>query len=109
MKFPTIVYRCPGVHQRPGGTYDFLGVKNQGELESALKAGWAATLPEAMGQPATIATALTQFKNELEVLGDDAPPTRAELEKQATELGVKFNKKTTDAELDAKINEALEG
>lgn len=38
---------------------------------------------------------------------DDAPPTRAELEQKATELGIKFDGRTTDKKLAAKIAEAL--
>jgi hypothetical protein len=95
MKFPTMVYRCPGTHHCPGGTFDYLGVKSQAELDAAIEAGWSRTMPEAMGEPATAELETS----ELEVLGDDAPPTRAELEKQAIELGIKFKKNTSDEEL----------
>ena len=39
---------------------------------------------------------------------DNAPPTRAELETMATELGIKFDGRTTDAGLLKKINAELE-
>lgn len=103
MRFPTMVYRCPGPHQRPGGTFNTIGIKDQAELDAALADGWFETLPEATGE-----VSIAKFREALEVLGDDAPPSRAELEKQASELGIKFKKSTTDDELNAKINEALE-
>jgi hypothetical protein len=115
MDFPNMVYKCPGSHQCPGGTFDYHGVKNQAQLESMLRVGWSETLPEAMAQKygaakvePILAIAMQQFNDELEILGDE-PPTRDELEKQAGELGIKFNKKTTDSELNKKIIDALEG
>ena len=39
---------------------------------------------------------------------DDAPPTREELEAKARELGVKFNGRTSDKALAAKIQSTLE-
>lgn len=99
MDFPTMVYKKGGPHSYKGGTYDYLGVKNDAELKKALSGGWATTLPEAMGEQPAV--------QPVEVPDDTAPPTRAELEKQAGELGIKFTKKTTDDELNAKINAAL--
>lgn len=113
MKFPTMVYRCPGAHSCQGGTFDFLGVKSQVDVDAAIAAGWSVTLPEAMtkkyGAPMPAAAPVVEQEPEFEVLGDGEPPTRAELEKQAAELGIKFKKSITDDELNAKINEALEG
>jgi hypothetical protein len=40
---------------------------------------------------------------------DNAPPTRAELEKMAGELGIKFDGRTTDALLRKKIDAELGG
>lgn len=40
---------------------------------------------------------------------DDAPPTRAELELKASELGIKFDGRTTDARLAQRIADALKG
>ena len=105
MSFPTMVYRCPGPHQRKGGTYDYKGVKNQTELDAALESGWHATLPAATGE--IVAADIDRIKGEIEALGDNDPPTRAELEQQAKELGIKFNKKTTDDELRKQIDVEL--
>jgi hypothetical protein len=107
MNFPTIVYKDKGPHARKGGTYDFKGVATAAELQPLLMAGWQLTLPEATGEVPPAAADLTRLKGELEVLGDDEPPTRAELEQQAKELGIKFNKKVTDDELRKQIDAEL--
>lgn len=96
MEFPTLVYKDGGPHQRPGGTFDYKRVVNESELAAALADGWFSTLIEAT-QP-TIATS-----------DDDAPPTRDELEAKARELGIKFDGRTGDKTLAAKIEAALAG
>lgn len=115
MQFPTIVYRCPGPHSIKGGSYDYLGVKDQAGLDDALKAGWFKTMPEALekkyGLTETAAPVAPPAPpvGELETLGDTTPPTREELETQAKKLGVKFKKNTTDEELLKDINAAMKG
>lgn len=91
MKYQDIVYKCPGPHQRKGGTYAFRGVSSPEEHDQALQEGWFNTLPEAI---------------EGKVI--DVPPTRDELEQKAKELGVKFDKKTPDDVLAKKIEAILE-
>ena len=49
MEFPTLLYRCPGMHQCEGGSFSTLQVQDDKESATALKAGWCETLPEAMG------------------------------------------------------------
>jgi hypothetical protein len=34
MEFPTIVYRVPGRHLRPHGTYDYAGANTQEEFDA---------------------------------------------------------------------------
>lgn len=46
-------------------------------------------------------------QSEPEIPADDAPVTRAELEAKATELGIKFDGRTTDAKLAERIADAL--
>lgn len=97
----TIVYKASGPHQRLGGTFDYKGVSTQEEFDAAIKAGWYPTLDEAVA-PKT--------KNDL--IPDpvkDAPPSRAELEQKATELGLKFDGRTGDKKLGELIAEALKG
>jgi hypothetical protein len=45
---------------------------------------------------------------EAEVPDEDAPPTRAELEAKATELGIPFNGRTSDKKLSGLIATALQ-
>lgn len=45
----------------------------------------------------------------VEAPDDNAPPTRAELEQQATLLGIRFGVRTTDERLLERINEAMKG
>lgn len=97
---PTIVYKPSGPHQRLGGTFDYKGVNTQEEFDAAIAAGWYATLDEA------IAPRLAQSKSQVAA---DAPPTRAELEQKATELGLKFDGRTGDKKLGEMIAEALKG
>ena len=99
MEFPTLVYKDGGPHQRPGGTFDYKRIVNEDQLAAALANGWFLTLVEAT-QPAAI--------DPSEVLpDDDAPPTREELETKARELGLKFDGRTSDKALAAKIQSTL--
>jgi hypothetical protein len=43
------------------------------------------------------------------VPADDAPPTRAELEAKAAEMGLKFDGRTSDRKLAQAIADALKG
>ena len=99
MEFPTLVYKDGGPHQRPGGTFDYKRIVNESELAAALADGWFPTLVEAT-QPAAVDP--TEVPPD-----DDAPPTREELETKARELGIKFDGRTSDKALLAKIEAAL--
>ena len=48
MKFPNLVYKCPGIHQCNGGTYEYLSVQNDEQLKAALILGWFSTLENAI-------------------------------------------------------------
>lgn len=98
-QFPTIVYKGQGPHSRAGGTFDYSSANDRAELEAKLANGWYATLPEAIeahDKP-------TVLKSD-----DNAPPTREELEAKATELGIKFDGRTSDAKLGSLITKALD-
>jgi len=85
MIFPRLVYKSASNHKL---------VEDAGAMETALSAGWFATVPEALsGVP---------------VQRTDAQPTRAEMEQKATELGLKFDGRTSEAKLMRLIDEALE-
>lgn len=105
--FPTLVYRCPGTHQRPGGTYDYRQIHDEEQLAAAVDGGWFPTLPEAIaGKPAEL-----EQKAETQTGTDDVvdttAPTRAELEQKATELGITFGHRIGDAKLAALIEAKL--
>lgn len=106
MDFPNLVYRCPGEHQRPGGTYGYRAVQDESQLQDALAAGWFKTLPEAIEGKA--AASEKQQEQAPEAPADnDAPPTRAELEQKAAELGITFSPNIGDKKLAEKIAAAL--
>lgn len=95
MSFPTLVYKSPGNHFGPNGsTYNYVGVTDQEELDKRLAEGWCLTL-------------LGAVTGEVEEVEDDSAPTREELEAKATELGIKFDGRTTDGALSKKIDAAL--
>lgn len=98
MEFPVLVFKDGGPNQRAGGSYSHQVVQDADSLAEALKSGWFATLPEAIEGVASGSSNSD----------DDAPPTRAELEAKAKELGLQYHHKTGDAKLAAMIKEALE-
>lgn len=120
--FPTLVYRAPGSSQHSsGGRYRYRGAEDQAEYDALLADGWHATILEAVvaagdrafahnRKPAgLLAKARAKLAAQAPVVkpDDDAPPTRVEMEAKATELGIKFDGRTSDARLLAKISEAL--
>ena len=103
MEFPRFVFKDHGPHQRPGGSYDHALVESQSEMDAALKAGWFATLPEALEVKAVAAPPPTTESKS----ADDAPPTRAELEAKAKELHIEFSPNIGDKKLFERIQAAL--
>jgi hypothetical protein len=102
MEFPSMVYKVPGKHVRPHGTYDFTGVNDAEELQAKLKDGWFSSLPEAIDSKETVSVA------EAKESDDIAPPTRQELEEKATELGIKFDGRFSDKKIAQLIEAALQ-
>lgn len=90
--FPVLVFKDGGPHQRAGGSYSYLAVEDEQDFNAAIANGWFATLPEAIEAKAI----------------SDAQPTRSELEFKATELGVKFDGRTTDRKLGELIAAIIE-
>lgn len=116
--FPSTVYRCPGPHHGlPGTTYESRGVADEAQLAARLADGWFATLPEAaeafLNPPAPApgaapAPAIVEaVVGEIVEPDDDAPPTRAEMVEQAERLGIRVDRRWSDARLLAKINDAM--
>lgn len=101
MNYPRLVYKSPG-HEGAGKlTYSTLAVAGDDELAAALADGWHGSLSEALAPPAPTPAPAP------EPIDETSGPTRAELEQMATELGIKFDGRTADKTLLAKINEAL--
>lgn len=91
MIFPLMVYKDEGPHRRPGGTFDYHVVDDEKQLAAAKANGWHESLAIALDAGA-----------------DDSPPTRAELEDKARELGIDFDGRTSDRKLSERIAAALE-
>ena len=97
-EFPALVYKVPGKHVRPYGTYDFEGVNNAEELQAKLKEGWFWSLSEAIE---------SENKEETAKEDDTTPASRQELEEKATELGIKFDGRFSDKKIAQLIESAL--
>jgi hypothetical protein len=73
-----------------GASGTTLIVNTMAEFNAAIAAGWTETRDGALPIP-----------------DDDAPPTRAELEQMAAELGIKVDRRQSDETLRRRIDEAL--
>lgn len=111
MKFPNLVYKSPGMHQCPGGTFDYLQVRDADETLAAGEEGYYPTIELALKKPKVVDW---EFELPVENSKDEDPqdpqdpPTREELEAKAKELKIKFNKSTKDSELFDQIVVALD-
>jgi len=103
MEFPVFVYRCPGAHFGPSGTsYESTCVNDEDQLQSALKDGWSKTLVEAVIsfiEPKKSIDSAKEISN--------FAPTREEMLQQADKIGLKIDRRWSDAKLIDKINEAM--
>jgi hypothetical protein len=134
IELPAILYQSPGPHKKPGGgTYRIVGINTQEELDAKLSAGWFASSAEAItaaGDKATTPKRVAEWRIKAKAkktkkrkpskpLGwkqpaiepapviEDAPPTRAELETKAKELGIRFDGRTRDKKLGQLIHDRL--
>lgn len=99
-----MLFKAPGPHFCDGSMVDYVVVPLD-MVDATVALGWFLTMPEALAA----AEKAAKPEPDDEVPADDAPVTRAELEAKATELGLKFDGRTSDAKLLAKIDEALKG
>ncbi len=96
MNFPRFVYKSPGPHKCAYNgkfSYDFVSVANEKEFNEHISNGWFASAEEANAPKET---------------KDNAPPTRAEIEEMARDLGIKFDGRTSDKKLLSLIDDKLE-
>ena len=125
MNDSAMLYKCPGPHEIHCGNYDYQIVPET-DVEQALAEGWYLTTGEAKAaheaaqQPAAAPidppaeVALVEPEPPKLILmvddvPDNAPPTRAELEAKARELGMNVHHRTSDRTLAAAIDQALSG
>ena len=99
-EFPRMLYRAPGTEAMHGGMFATLVVAGAEEQDAAIADGWALSTSEAK--------AIQAGRETPKRPDDDAPPTRAELEQKATELGLKFDGRTSDKKLRDLIAATLE-
>lgn len=104
MDFTIFVYRCPGPHfGPPGTTYESTHANDIQEVEKLLSQGWSESLIDAVDKFLNSSKYVDDFTES----NDNAPVTRQELELKASELGIKFDGRTTDALLFKRIQEAI--
>ena len=94
-QFPAMMYRYPAVLRDAlalqDGKYDSCIVADEVAQDVALADGWQLTPADAK--------AASEATKEPVAPADDAPPTRAEMEAKAAELGLKFDGRTGDKKL----------
>lgn len=95
MKNATMLYKLGNQMQWEGVGYDTV-VVDEDDIEEKLNDGWFRTASEAVAD--------AEQKGDTDLDGD---VTRQEMEIKAKELGIKFNHKTSNESLMAKIDEAL--
>jgi len=133
MKFPNFVYKSPGKHQCPGGTFDALIIKDGDELLDAANNGYYPTIELAVKKPSPfdwnpyieenanvdsshnvengsyLEESAAEYDSQHQAIEPvPADPTREELESQAKELGIGFNARTSDEVLAERIKNHIE-
>ena len=94
-RFPQMLFRAGRELITDSGPMDTFIVADDAALSAALADGWHES-------PAATSKAV-------EIPPDEAPPTRAELEQKATELGIKWDGRWGDKRLSDAISAALKG
>jgi hypothetical protein len=104
-QYPRMLYKADGSEEIHGGKFSTTIVHDEAEQAAALAAGWELTTTEA-----TDAAKPTPAPTPAPTLAprDDAPPTRAELEQKAHELGVEFAPNIGDKKLLERIEAKLD-
>lgn len=95
-KYPQMLYRAGGTQVFHGVTVDVCIVHDEVSYKAATSHGWVDS-PALAEKSATPREQLTE------------PPTRAELEQKATELGITFDGRTGNRKLTESIEAAMAG
>ena len=108
-EFPKMLYRFPaqGVndHALQDGTYDTMIVGSPEQESDLFAQGWRTTPADSRQADIDARIAAEQAAA---AAAAAALPTRAELEQKATELGVRFDGRTSDKALTDRIRAQLE-
>ena len=96
-EFPKMLFAAGSDAVADGISFAYRVVQTEAEQADALANGWRLTLAVDPGEPVKPEPA------------DDAPPTRAELEAKATELGIKWDGRWGDKRLSDAIAAKLKG
>jgi hypothetical protein len=102
-QFPQMLYKAGGPEQLHGGSFSTLAVHNADEHAAALDDGWCETTPQALEAQKAAADADADAAKLAEQAAVSAAPTREQLEKQATDLGVEFSPNIGDKKLAERI------
>ena len=114
-EFPQALYIMPGVEKLESGQFTTQLVKDAEQRDAALADGWHTCQEDAKAafeadEAERIAAALKAAEpaaspviSKPNLEDDNAPPTRAELEQKATELGVEFSPNIGDKKLAERI------
>lgn len=102
MEFPRLVIRAGGVWQLESGMYSVRQVDTREEYDAALSDGWH---PDQYAAKAAHEAAVAAALAPAAPAAPEAPavPTRADLEAEATALGVKFDGRVGDKTLAERI------
>lgn len=107
MLFPRLVYRSASVH---------VLAEDQAGYDALIADGWYGSVPEALGSqvaPAVVADAIPVVPlapipdSDIDYENDDRPPTRAEMEAKARQLGLRIDARWGDARLLREIEARL--
>lgn len=102
--YPKYVYRKAQNAREDHSAFESLVVVNDDDLSQALLYGWHHDVISALTEEDKPAASDGDLSA---VADDDLPPTRAELEAKAEQLGLKFDGRTSDRKLGIMISEAL--
>lgn len=105
MREATMLYRSPGSHELHGVMVDYVTV-DASEVPEMLAAGWSLNPLEASYVARDI-EAFKRITDTMEKLPKEWPPTREEMEAKASDLGIRFDGRTSDKKLGALISAAL--
>jgi hypothetical protein len=108
MEFPRFVYLSPGNFRRGKSSYRYVSVNSLEEHDAYLAQGWSTSADLAIDRANAPTPAPAPAPVPAPVVPEDnAPPTRAELETKAREIGLRFDGRTSDRTLLRRITQAI--